>query len=144
MRSKRLSQYGPSHCSTMILFQDPLSKDAHCYLMSYDYYPMDSHGVGKYKCTLEGHRRSSARSTHLLYLSPIVDMSEWNIKASNISKRAHNPIRQIVDKLKVDPNAQKSFISLSVGKHVASRGVLDLFDTCILYMYRRSYSIWQL
>ncbi|CDH59843.1 tyrosine aminotransferase [Lichtheimia corymbifera JMRC:FSU:9682] len=42
-------------------------------------------------------------------------MSEWNIKASNISKRAHNPIRQIVDKLKVDPNAQKSFISLSVG-----------------------------
>lgn len=51
-------------------------------------------------------------------------MSEWNIKASNISKRAHNPIRQIVDKLKVDPNAQKSFISLSVGKQWAcvSRG----------------------
>ncbi|KAI7874697.1 tyrosine aminotransferase [Lichtheimia hyalospora FSU 10163] len=42
-------------------------------------------------------------------------MSEWNIKASDISKRANNPIRQIVDKLKVDPNAQKSFISLSVG-----------------------------
>ena len=58
-------------------------------------------------------------------------MSEWNIKASNISKRANNPIRQIVDKLKVDPNAQKSFISLSVGKHERSRGSLHLFDTCI-------------
>ncbi|KAI9493118.1 tyrosine aminotransferase [Zychaea mexicana] len=39
----------------------------------------------------------------------------WNVRSSNVSKRAHNPIRQIVDKLKVDPQAQKSFISLSVG-----------------------------
>ncbi|KAI8145028.1 tyrosine aminotransferase [Fennellomyces sp. T-0311] len=39
----------------------------------------------------------------------------WNVRSSDVSKRAHNPIRQIVDKLKVDPKAQKSFISLSVG-----------------------------
>ncbi|KAI7849307.1 tyrosine aminotransferase [Circinella umbellata] len=39
----------------------------------------------------------------------------WNVRSSSVAKRAHNPIRQIVDKLKVDPQAQKSFISLSVG-----------------------------
>lgn len=39
----------------------------------------------------------------------------WNVKASDVAKRAHNPIRQIVDKLKIDSSIQKSFISLSVG-----------------------------
>lgn len=64
-------------------------------------------------------------------------MSEWNIKASNISKRAHNPIRQIVDKLKVDPNAQKSFISLSVGKH----GHVSWFMESPLFLTRVFYYI---
>ncbi|KAI9277073.1 tyrosine aminotransferase [Phascolomyces articulosus] len=41
--------------------------------------------------------------------------TSWNVRSSDVAKRAHNPIRQIVDKLKVDPQAQKSFISLSVG-----------------------------
>lgn len=40
----------------------------------------------------------------------------WNVKSSDVAKRAHNPIRQIVDKLKIDPSIQKSFISLSVGQ----------------------------
>ncbi|KAG0171781.1 hypothetical protein DFQ28_006377 [Apophysomyces sp. BC1034] len=43
------------------------------------------------------------------------DRASWNIKSSSVAKRAHNPIRAIVDKLKIDPNATKSFISLSVG-----------------------------
>ncbi|KAI8089041.1 tyrosine aminotransferase [Halteromyces radiatus] len=41
--------------------------------------------------------------------------SEWHVPSSNIAQSAHNPIRQIVDKLKLDPQATKSFISLSVG-----------------------------
>ncbi|KAI9323320.1 tyrosine aminotransferase [Dichotomocladium elegans] len=42
-------------------------------------------------------------------------MSGWNVKSSDLSKRAINPIRNIVDKLQIDPNAKKSFISLSIG-----------------------------
>ncbi|KAI8064583.1 tyrosine aminotransferase [Gongronella butleri] len=41
--------------------------------------------------------------------------SQWNVPSSHIAQRAHNPIRQIVDKLKLDPQATKTFISLSVG-----------------------------
>ncbi|ORY97486.1 putative tyrosine aminotransferase [Syncephalastrum racemosum] len=41
--------------------------------------------------------------------------SDWNVKPSKASQRAHNAIRAIVDTLKVDPSAQKSFISLSIG-----------------------------
>ena len=48
----------------------------------------------------------------------------WNVKSSDVSKRAHNPIRHVVDKLKVDPQAQKSFISLSVGVFYLSIDVI--------------------
>ncbi|CAO3627945.1 unnamed protein product [Cunninghamella blakesleeana] len=41
--------------------------------------------------------------------------TSWNIQSSKVSQCAHNPIRQIVDKLKIDPQATKPFISLSVG-----------------------------
>lgn len=47
--------------------------------------------------------------------------STWNVPASRVAKNAHNPIRQIVDKLKVDPNAQKDLISLALGKKHADR-----------------------
>ncbi|KAL0078054.1 tyrosine aminotransferase [Phycomyces blakesleeanus] len=43
------------------------------------------------------------------------DRKKWSIRSSDVAKRAHNPIRQIVDKLKLDPKATKEFISLSVG-----------------------------
>jgi tyrosine aminotransferase len=41
--------------------------------------------------------------------------STWNVPASKVAKRAHNPIRQIVDKLKIDPKAEKALISLALG-----------------------------
>lgn len=41
--------------------------------------------------------------------------TSWNVQSSTMAQSAHNPIRQIVDKLKLDPQATKSFISLSVG-----------------------------
>jgi tyrosine aminotransferase len=37
------------------------------------------------------------------------------IKASKVSLRTRNPIRQIVDNLKVNPNPSKTFISLALG-----------------------------
>ncbi|KAI8391801.1 tyrosine aminotransferase [Radiomyces spectabilis] len=43
------------------------------------------------------------------------DRAAWKVQSSKVAKSAHNPIRKIVDSLKLDPNAQKEFISLSVG-----------------------------
>jgi hypothetical protein len=39
----------------------------------------------------------------------------WKVNASVVSKRTVNPIRQIVDNLKVAPNASKEMISLALG-----------------------------
>lgn len=44
------------------------------------------------------------------------DRASWNIKASRTANQAHNPIRAIVDKLKLNPNVTKPLISLSIGK----------------------------
>ncbi|KAI7900592.1 tyrosine aminotransferase [Cokeromyces recurvatus] len=43
------------------------------------------------------------------------DRACWNIKASRTAHQAHNPIRAIVDKLKLNPNVTKPLISLSIG-----------------------------
>ncbi|GAB5590096.1 hypothetical protein Unana1_04996 [Umbelopsis nana] len=55
--------------------------------------------------------------------------SSWNVPASKVAKRAHNPIRQIVDKLKVDPNAQKDLISLALGDPTVF-GNFNVDDSC--------------
>lgn len=43
------------------------------------------------------------------------DRASWNIQSSRTAKQAHNPIRAIVDKLKLNPNLTKPLISLSIG-----------------------------
>lgn len=40
----------------------------------------------------------------------------WSIRASDFSLNTHNPIRSIVDGLKIEPNKEKSMIALSLGK----------------------------
>lgn len=44
------------------------------------------------------------------------EQREWNVRATNFALNTVNPIREIVDNLNVQPNAEKSFIPLSVGK----------------------------
>ncbi|XP_012226031.1 tyrosine aminotransferase [Linepithema humile] len=39
----------------------------------------------------------------------------WNVCASNIAKRTHNPIRSIVENIVVEPNPNKPMIALSIG-----------------------------
>uniref|UniRef100_A0A670IMY3 Tyrosine aminotransferase n=1 Tax=Podarcis muralis TaxID=64176 RepID=A0A670IMY3_PODMU len=41
--------------------------------------------------------------------------AHWAVRASEMSKRTFNPIRAIVDSMKVEPNHQKPLISLSIG-----------------------------
>ncbi|CAO3667082.1 unnamed protein product [Umbelopsis vinacea] len=55
--------------------------------------------------------------------------SAWNVPASKVAKNAHNPIRQIVDKLKINPNAQKDLISLALGDPTVF-GNFNVDDSC--------------
>lgn len=41
---------------------------------------------------------------------------EWNVKSSKFALNTTNPIRAIVEHLNVQPNPDKAFIPLSVGK----------------------------
>lgn len=43
------------------------------------------------------------------------DRATWNVKSSRTANQAHNPIRAIVDQLKLNPNVTKPLISLSIG-----------------------------
>ncbi len=40
----------------------------------------------------------------------------WNVRPSEMSKKTLNPIRAIVDGMKLTPNPEKPMIALSIGK----------------------------
>lgn len=44
------------------------------------------------------------------------ERSKWNIKMSEFARYTHNPIRAIVEGLKIDPNPDKQMIALSIGE----------------------------
>ena len=41
--------------------------------------------------------------------------TEWDVKASNFAKSTFNPIRSIVDGMKLTPHPEKKMIALSIG-----------------------------
>ena len=55
-------------------------------------------------------------TNHDSRLQPSSNIKKWNISASDFAQNSINPIRQIVENLKVEPNPKKSFIPLSIGK----------------------------
>jgi tyrosine aminotransferase len=57
-------------------------------------------------------------------------MNKRKIKASQVSLRTRNPIRQIVDNLKIQPNKDKKFISLALGDPT-THGNLKLAQPCV-------------
>lgn len=40
----------------------------------------------------------------------------WNVKCSDFAQKTHNPIRAIVDGLRIEPNKDKPMIALSIGE----------------------------
>lgn len=40
----------------------------------------------------------------------------WNVPVTDFAKNTHNPIRAIVEGLKIEPNPEKQLIALSIGK----------------------------
>ena len=64
--------------------------------------------VGKLKHSDEGKKKAFPKSTSR--------DAKWNIKCSEFAMKTHNPIRAIVDGLKIEPNKDKPMIALSIGK----------------------------
>ncbi|KAJ3019051.1 hypothetical protein HKX48_002403 [Thoreauomyces humboldtii] len=60
----------------------------------------------------------------------MVEQSVFNIKPSIVSMRTRNPIRAIVDNMKVKPNPAKEFISLALGDPTTF-GNFNLHPTCV-------------
>lgn len=44
--------------------------------------------------------------------------TQWNVKAADIAKFTYNPIRSIVEGLKIAPHPDKPMIALSIGESV--------------------------
>jgi hypothetical protein len=44
----------------------------------------------------------------------------WHVESSVVSKRTVNPIRQIVDTMKIVPHPEKPMIALSIGMRKAN------------------------
>lgn len=54
-------------------------------------------------------------------LSSAIKRKAWNVEATSFAQNTINPIRRIVEKLKIEPNPEKYMIPLSIGKLVQLR-----------------------
>ena len=43
-------------------------------------------------------------------------IESWSVPSSFMAKNTHNPIRKIVDGMKLTPNPEKEMIAVSIGK----------------------------
>nr|CAD7426405.1 unnamed protein product [Timema monikensis] len=50
-------------------------------------------------------------------MTPGPGKTKWNVPASEIARNTNNPIRNIVENLRLDPNPDKPLIALSIGPH---------------------------
>lgn len=44
-----------------------------------------------------------------------VNNSDWNIEVSNFAKSTCNPVRKLIEQMKIDPNPEYQMIALSIG-----------------------------
>lgn len=45
--------------------------------------------------------------------------AHWKVQASDIARNTFNPIRSIVDGMKLTPNPKKDMIALSIGNYIS-------------------------
>jgi len=82
-----------------------------------DSYLIQVNGCGDHAPVLDVHLKTNGNS---LPLGKVKGRKpRWAVRASEMSKRTFNPVRNIVDSMKVEPNPKKSMISLSLGEHSA-------------------------
>lgn len=74
------------------------------------------HFSGKFKVgKLNPHDGAKKKKKMLLRASSRAAL--WNVKCSQFALKTHNPIRAIVDGLKIEPNKDKPMIALSIGNY---------------------------
>uniref|UniRef100_A0A8C6Z1X6 Tyrosine aminotransferase n=1 Tax=Nothoprocta perdicaria TaxID=30464 RepID=A0A8C6Z1X6_NOTPE len=79
-----------------------------------DSYVIQVNGHGDHAPVLDVHLSTNGNS---LSLGKVKGRKpRWAVRASEMSKKTFNPVRAIVDSMKVEPNPKKAMISLSLGK----------------------------
>lgn len=72
------------------------------------------HYSGKFK--VKGKTKISDDEKKKVFQRTTSRDARWNIKCSEFAMKTHNPIRAIVDGMKIEPNKNKQMIALSIGK----------------------------
>ncbi|XP_036604820.1 tyrosine aminotransferase [Trichosurus vulpecula] len=78
-----------------------------------DSYTIQMNGNRDLSTVLDVHVNINGRNTVLGKMKG--KKARWAVRASDMSKKTFNPIRAIVDSMKVEPNPNKTMISLSIG-----------------------------
>jgi len=61
--------------------------------------------------------QKKTRGCHIcVNMSPPGARNKWQVASSNTALNTHNPIRSIVENLRLEPNPQKPMIALSIGE----------------------------
>ena len=58
---------------------------------------------------------NSNNNNNHLQLSTVDNNNEWTINASQFSKLTCNPVRKLVEQMKIEPNPDLQMIALSIG-----------------------------
>ncbi|XP_052653461.1 tyrosine aminotransferase isoform X2 [Harpia harpyja] len=78
-----------------------------------DSYLIQVNGHGDHAPMLDVHLKTNGNSMSLGKVKG--RKPRWAVRASEMSKKTFNPVRAIVDSMKVEPNPKKAMISLSLG-----------------------------
>ena len=73
------------------------------------------HFIGNFNAK-EKNRLNTEFKRKLLRRQSTVRDLKWNVKCSDFALKTHNPIRAIVDGMKIEPNPDKRMIALSIGQ----------------------------
>lgn len=72
------------------------------------------HFSGKFK--VKGKTKSNDEEKKKVFQRTSSRDARWNITCSEFAMKTHNPIRAIVDGMKIEPNKNKQMIALSIGE----------------------------
>jgi hypothetical protein len=92
--------------------------------------------IGKFNPSDKNRLNTELQNKLLRRQITVVDL-KWSVKCSDLALKTHNPIRAIVDGMKIQPNPDKRMIALSLGqfqsflthpKYIPRNQLLDLLD----------------
>jgi len=73
------------------------------------------HFIGNFSSNDKNRLNCEINKKKFLRRQSTVRNLRWNVKVSDFAQKTHNPIRAIVDGMKIQPNPEKRMIALSIG-----------------------------